>query len=751
MFKTFIKASNAFCTLEKFVPAPYFRESFSVHGEFKSATLYITGLGFYEAHINGVNITKGILAPYISNPEHIVYYDSYDISGQIVPGKNVLAVVLGNGFQNSSGGYIWDFDKANWRGAPLLSFKIIVEYADKRVEVIEPSAATKTAHSPIIFDDLRHGEYYDARLETDNWDSVSFDDSDWDDSLIADSPLGEQRLCTADPIVEIRRISPIDIKEFDGGYIYDFGVNFAGLTELNIEDCESGQKIVLKYFETLVGGKPYYDNIRFISDDRTKWYQENIYYCKGEANEKHLPRFTYDGFRYVYVKGINEKQAKKSLLTYIVYSCAKEINSTFSCSDETVNKIQQATVRSDISNLYYFPTDCPQREKNGWTADAALSAEQMLINLKPENCYKEWLRNIYKAMKEDGRLPGIVPTSGWGYEWGNGPAWDIVMINLPYYTYLYRGDKEILFESAEPINKYIHYLDSRLNDRNLLEIGLGDWCEPDKPEWEYTTPLVVTDTIVSIDIAKKAEFIFARLGLEEYGKFAKQLEEKLVIAAKEHLVDHDNLMVAGNTQTGLALALYHGLFDENEYGKAFENLLDLIKEEDNHCYCGVIGGYVFYELLAENGYADLALEIITKPDFPSYGNWIARGATTLWEAYRREGDTVNSLNHHFWGDISAWFYTYLAGIRINPTGRNVNEVNIKPCFVSELNTVTAKHHHRQGEISVEWKRTNGIITLNLKMPKSITGKIILPNGNEYDYSEIEKSLIVNNFVVNIEN
>lgn len=145
----------------------------------------------------------------------------------------------------------------------------------------------------------------------------------------------------------------------------------------------------------------------------------------------------------------------------------------FTCSDPTVNTLQELTRRSDLANFYYFPTDCPQREKNGWTADAALSSEHLLLNLSPETSYREWMRNICKAMDDRGALPGIVPTGGWGFHWGNGPAWDNVLLYLPYFVYLYRGDKTILEESAASILRYLHYLTTRVNEEGLIKIGLA--------------------------------------------------------------------------------------------------------------------------------------------------------------------------------------------------------------------------------------------------------------------------------------
>ncbi len=740
MFNHFIKATEEYCTLESSVPAPYFRQNFDLKSKPKSAVLYITGLGFYEAHINGIDITKGILAPYISNPSHYVYYDKYDISDYIVNGKNVLAVILGNGFQNSLGGYIWDFEKAPWRSAPILSFIIEIKYETGESEIIESSAKTKTAPSPIIFDDERHGEYYDARKEITNWDGVDFDDNDWKNSLLADTPCGEQKLCEADAIVPREHLIPISVIPFQDGYIYDFGQNNAGLIELTVRNTVQGQKITTKHFEVLKNGEPFFNNIEFAHNEHTKDYQKNIYYCKGAKTEKHLPRFTYDGFRYVLVTGVTAEQATKELLTFITYSSDMKQIGNFSCDNNIINKLQEATVRSDFSNFFYFPTDCPQREKNGWTADASLSAEQMLYNITPEKGYKEWVRNIYKAMTDEGKLPGIIPTVDWGYQWGNGPAWDMAMVNIPFCTYRYRRDKDIIVECAEPLNRYLRYMYSRLNEKNLLEFGLGDWCEPDTPEDRYSTPLVVTDSFMAVDIIRKSCFIFEKLGLKDYLSFAEKFEKILSVAIRQNLIDYNNCTVFGNTQTAQTLGLYYGFFDNDTYKYAFQNLLHLIKEKDNHCYCGVIGARVFYDVLADNGYIDLALDIITNTEFPSYGNWIKRGATTLWESFRREGDTINSLNHHFWGFISGWFYKYLAGIRINPDLCDVNSIEISPNFPENLSEVKASYCPSNCELKVSWNKSGDKIILTTDISSNYYGKIVLPQEYQFEngeaYSEI---------------
>ena len=740
----FIKAGDKFTTIEEHIPAPLFRRIFTADKEAASAELIITGLGYYELFVNGKKITKGPLAPYRSNIDDYIYYDSYDIASELSVGKNVIGIMLGNGIRNAPGAYIWDFEKARFRGAPITAFSLTVKYKDGSGETVVSDADTLTAPSPVIFDDLHFGEYYDARLEIPGWNLPDFDDSGWSRAVPAEPPRGEARLCGADPITVRSVIKPVSVTEYkDGSYIYDFGVNTAGLCKLRINGTK-GQKVLMRFFETFVDGEPYFRNNRFDPDDR---FQEDEYYCSGEGTEEYTPHFTYHGFRYVLVSGITAEQATSELLTYLEMGSDIKKTGDFRCGDGTVNKIQEATVRSDTSNFFYFPTDCPQREKNGWTADASLSAEQVLLNLAPEKSYKEWMRNIYKSLNDKGQLPGIIPTGGWGYHWGNGPAWDNVIVYIPYYTYKYCGDRQMLEELAAPLMRYLNYLFSRLDGKGLIAIGLGDWCQVGLIEDQFKTPLVVTDTILTCDIAEKAAFIYGELGMEAQKRFALSLAERTRAAFRENLIDKASLTVEGGTQTGQAMALFYGMFTDEEKARALDVLVKYIHEADDHFDTGVLGGKVIYRVLAENGYVDLAYKMITRPDYPSYGNWIARGATTLWEAFYPENGRILSLNHHFWGDVSAWFYIYLAGMKINPTCRDTTEVDIKPCFAEALSEVSAYHDMPDGKISVSWNRNGGKITLAIEAADKLHGKIGLPAGYAFEDGDTEKELKSGNYTV----
>ena len=740
----FIRNSNEYCTPDKFVPAPYFRRNFQLKDlKIKKATLLICGLGFYEVYINGIDITKGHLAPYRSNLDHYIYYDSYELSDKLVDGKNVIGVLLGNGFQNPLV-ETWRFSETVWRGAPILSFSLEIEYIDETVQTVISDTDTKTACSPILLNDIHLGEYYDARLEIENWNSIGFDDSKWKNAEIASKPHGQPRLCMVEPIVERGELKPVSITKYENGYIYDFGVNDSGICKLSIIG-KMGQKILLQHFEKLVNGKPFLNNIKFKPEQR---FQEDEYICSGNGLEVHTPRFTYHGFRYVYVTGINKEQATSKLLTFILMSSNIRQTGCFECSDEMVNKIQDATIRSDISNFYYFPTDCPQREKNGWTADASLSAEQMLINFAPEKSLKEWLVNIYRAIDEQGRVPGIIPNSGWGYDKLNGPAWDNVIVNLPYYIYIYRGDKSVLEDLKNPLMRYLTYLYNLINEDELIEYGLGDWCQTDTiTEDAFDTPSIVTNSIMAVDIAEKASYIYSVLEMTEQMEYAQKLGLRIRNALRTKLFNTNNAIALCKTQTAQAMAIYYKIFDTAEIPKAVEKLVELIKNNNGFMKVGVLGGRVIFRVLAENGYSDLAYDMITRPEFPSYANWIKRGATTLWELFTLDDEAKGSLNHHFWGDVSAWFYTYLAGIKLNPEKDSPEKVIISPCFISKLDYVKAECELQCGKLSVKWERKENEIKMKVFAPQDAKITLILNDGYRLIDGCSEKEIVSGEYII----
>ena len=284
----------------------------------------------------------------------------------------------------------------------------------------------------------------------------------------------------------------------------------------------------------------------------------------------------------------------------------------------------------------------------------------------------------------------------------------------------------MIAESAETFVKYLRYLRTRCDANGILAIGLGDWCHvgglPPK------APLAVTDTIMAMDIAYKMATMLEAIGMTEEADFAKKEAKTYKSAIRGRLIDHKTLLVEGNCQTSQAMALHYGVFAEVEKRTAFQRLLELIHDADDHIDVGVLGGRVIFHVLSDFGYSDLAFYMITREDYPSYGNWIKRGATTLWENFLPDG--VSSMNHHFWGDISAWFIKCLAGICITDS----HSVVIRPSFIKSLNSVSAYHITPAGKISVSWQRDGDEIHLDVEIPNGINATASL--DAEYHFTNI---------------
>ena len=742
--QTYIRATAAYNTFENHVPAYCFRREVTVSDE-TTATLKVAVCGIYELYLNGRRLTRGLLSPYLSNPEDLVYYDEYEITLQ--KGANAVGLILGNGFVNNPGGYIWDFDKASFRSSPKMALEVV---GGDGTVLLTGDTSFKVAPSPFLWDDYRFGECYDGRREAEikGWTLPGFDDGEWAFAMPAETPTGELRVADIAPITVEREIEPMAVFPCGDGFIYDFGENNAGVCRLTVKG-QAGQRIEMRFAEALKDGDIRLDNVWFV---REHWERDkeivhlDTYICNGDGVETYTPAFVYHGFRYIRVDGITAEQATPDLLTYLVMHTEMEDRGGFTCSDPVANRIQEITRRSILSNFHHFPTDCPHREKNGWTADAALSCEAALINFNPERNYREWMRNICKAQSDAGSLPGIVPTGGWGFAWGNGPAWDCVLVYLPYFTYLWRGETAMTAESVEAFMAYLKYLRTRVDEKGLLHIGLGDWChtEVKRPQ----APLAVTDSIVSMDIANKMAVLLEAVGKTAEAVYARSEAGLYREAIRAHLVDFSTMLVAGECQTSQAMALYYGVFNEDEKQAAFGQLLALIAECDDRMDLGVLGGRVLLHLLAEYGHADLAWKMAVEQGHPSYGDPVRRGATTLWESFYPAGAHWGppSLNHHFWGDISAWFIKAVAGITVAPAGGEL-VCEIKPAFVTALEDASAYHISPVGKIASAWKREGDEIVLTVEIPEGMSGRMTLREGYAFADGEGEKPAVSGSYRV----
>ena len=699
----FICATKEYSDYLRPVPAPWFRKNLKLKQGITKTSITVCGLGFYELYLNGKRITKGFLSPYITNSDQVMYYDNYDITSYLIGESCEFSFLLGNGMQNAFGGFIWDFHKTTFRSAPKLAFAIELEYADGTNEVIEADESVVTRPSKIRRDDLRLGEIYDA----------NYKEGKWKNSIKASAPKGEKKLSFVKPIVCRDKLTPVKIWREGNAYIYDFGLNTAGICQLNI-NAKRKQKIKLTYGEVLCDGKFSWHNTSF-KGSHHKYVQRDVYICK-EGENSWTPTFTYHGFRYVKVEGINKKQATKNLLTYLVVNTQLDSKGEFTCDDEIINTLHKMTLNSTLSNFHHFPTDCPQREKNGWTADAALSMPHTLLYFEPTDNYKQWLFSICKAQNDKGALPGIVPTGGWGFEWGNGPAWDSVITELPWQVWQKRNDLSAFEICKDNIVKYLKYLETRMDDKGLLAIGLNDWLAPHRPT---KAPLILTDSIEAYDISNKASQMFKAIGDNENASYCRSFADTIRENIRKHLFNAETCIFAGECQTSQSMGIFYGIINEEEREKAFLNLMTYVKETDYHIDTGVLGGRVLFHVLAENGEIDTAIKVLENPTVPSYVQWIDAGETGLCESFNPKSGT-DSHNHHFWGNISALFMEQICGIKVC-----ADTINIEPFFPKHMNEASAYFDSVFGRISVSWKREKGKLIFTLQYSESAEKNIQL--------------------------
>ncbi len=719
MEKRFICASLTCCDFAHRVAAPYLRRAFDLNFTPEAADLKICGLGFYRLWINGREITKGNFAPYISNPDDRMYFDTYDLTPCLQPGENVLGVLLGNGFQNDFGGAVWDFDKAPWRSAPKLAIEFCATGSEETLS-FHADGHFLTHPSPILFDEYRLGEIYDARQELPGWNLPGFDTTGWVPALPADAPKGELCECRAEPIRRYETLSPVSVTPCDGGFLYDFGRNTAGICQMHLTDAAPGQTVVIKFCERLRDGKFDQSNLYNQPVEKYPFYFTDFsrveYHARG-GDELYEPSFAWFGYRYAFVLGVRPDQATAGLLSFPVLSSDLRRVGHFSCSDETVNRIFDMIVNSDRSNFYYFPTDCPHREKNGWTGDASLSAPQMSLLLDTTESYLEWLRCVVAAQRADGALPGIVPTSGWGFAWGNGPAWDSVLFNLPYTVWRLRGDTRAIAVTADAMLRYLAYIRTRRSADGTVAIGLGDWVPVGKKSNRYDTPLVLTDSIMVTDMANKAAVMLAVIGRKKDAAIAAALRDEMLASIRGVLLDKTAGRLANGTQTAQAMGLYYGIFLPEERRRAFGLLMTRIRENNGRFDCGFLGLHVLFHVLSEFGEGETAYRMITGKEFPSYRNLLDRGETAMVEAFQPEGGPeCGSHNHHFLGDAVRWFFRSLAGLEIV----NCRRIRVSPLFVRELDSAEASYELPGGTAAVAWRRCGSRILLTVTHPADVS-------------------------------
>ena len=710
-------------------PSPYFRKEFEWNGG-KSAKIFISGLGYYLLYLNGVRIGDHVLDPIVTRYDIRTRFLEYDVTTFLTQGRNTIAVILGNGWYNCQTREVWHFDKAPWQDDPKLLFEL---ESDGKTLVKSDSSWKVFRNGAFRFNQLRNGETYDAGLEIPGWKLNGFDDSQWADTVIVPGPGGIITLQDAPPC-KVMKITPAqklhDLSDHE--FVYDAGVNMTGWGRLTVKGTR-GSSVKLIYSERLdVDGKDIDQShiAKFVLEGD---FQTDKYILSGKNSEIWEPSFTYHGFRYI--KAVVAGNVEILSLDACFVRTSFEECAVFECSDPILNKLCELTKRSYESNFTGIPTDCPHREKNGWTGDAFIAAETGLFFYRSASAYASWLQTVQDCQRPNGQLPAIVPSGGWGYNSGSGPAWDGAFVMIPWYIYLYTGDDTQIRDHYHGIKRYLDYLGT-LSENHIVKFGLGDWCHYDN---NHRVTAALTSTGYYYQFARTVSKYAVLLGKTGDAEHFRNLAEEIALAF-HHEFYRGNGIYAKGELTALTCPLYHGLVPDSEKKQVESKLVELVESENCICDFGILGAKYTPRVLCDIGRADLALKMIVHKDYPGWGYWVKQGATTLHESWK----STSSLNHIMFGDIAAWMMQYAAGIRPDEQVPGFSQVTLAPAWQCGLTQVKAEYESASGNIRVSWRKTASNILFEAELP--VNGNVILPDGTSRFLQKGKNQMNVKSYV-----
>jgi len=702
---------------KEFGPAPMFRKTFTIDKNIVSAKLYVSAAAYYKLYLNGEVSDEIKLDPGYTHYDKRNLYTTYDVTKFLRKGENVVATVLGNGFYNESAPITtWDFEKARWRDRAKVILEIRVTFEDGSTLVVPSDNTWKTAIGPHIYNNIYSGETYDARKEISGWNKSGFIDTQWSNAVQAKAPSPMLVSQTMQPVRVTKEYPAVSMQAFgDTVFVFDFGINLTGVCDLKIRGSR-GTKVTITHGELLKeNGRLEMRNLDIYYKPRPGIeFQTDTYILKGEMEESFSPEFTYHGFRYAEVKSDSPIALKKENLKALFIHTDLERVGSFSCSNELLNKIWKASNQSYLCNLHSIPTDCPQREKNGWTADAHVAIDLGLLNFDGIKFYEKWMNDFIDNQKFEGNISGIIPSSGWGYDDWIGPVWDAALFIIPDALERYYGDTRTIEKLYSTCEKYLDYLRNREDKDGTVTYGIGDWVyyKTQTPTEFTTTCFYYWDNVLMAHFAE-----ITGNDSSPYNKKAMALRELI----NKKYFNEVTCLYANGSQTAQAVALALEIVPAEYEAKLAENLNKIIVGNNYHLDFGVLGSKYVPRMLSKYGYADTAYKMATQKTAPSWGNWIQQGFTTLAETWVLSPEFRDaSVNHVFLGDISAWMVNSLAGINYDNKSRGFNKIIIKPDYVKGLSWVKGEYKSVKGLIKSEWTRKGDMITLSVTIPVNTT-------------------------------
>lgn len=703
-------------------PAPrstMIRTDFTANKKIRSARAYVTGLGCYELYINGKKIGDDLLTPGWTDYNKRVQYQVYDITGNLVKGKNAAGMILGN---------MWWSSGLGWRGGERYSSgpvrglcQIRIDYTDGTSQTILTDETWKANLSPLIENTLYHGEVYDARLEIDGWASPGLDDSDWSEVQVFTEQDKLTRSAEPGPPIRImNEINPISVSEVKPGiYVFDMGINLVGFARLSVSG-DAGTMVTMRFAELL------HKDSTVAQENLRSAKATDYYILKGGGPETWQPRFTYHGFRYVQVEGYPGKPDETSLTAFQIYSAASTTGQ-FSCSNELINKIAGNIFNGQRSNMHSVPTDCPQRdERLGWTGDAQMFAPTASYNMNMAGFFAKWLRDMTDSQTEDGWIADVNPAivvRGPGK-----PAWADAVTIVPWVMHRFYGDTKIIEDNYEGMKAWVEYMIRESKDGLYIFEqngfgGYGDWISvvPSPPQ-----PISVAYYYYSTHLLGQ---MAALLGREEDAMKYNGLAENIAITFNKKYFDQKAVNYPAATQTANLLPLAFSLVPEELRQRIADNVAADVLAKGKHPSTGFLGTGYILPMLSDYGYHELAYEVACQTTYPSWGYMVEKGATSMWELWNSDTeppDQMNSRNHFALGSVGEWFYAYLAGIRPATDQPGFKHIIIAPGPAGDLTWAKGSLETGYGTVRSEWKIEGQGLVLDFAVPANTHATVHVP-------------------------
>ena len=719
---------------------PLLYKEFELKEKPESVRWHVCGLGLYEAYVNEKKAGREFLMPGYHCYDSFLEYQTLDVTELLSQGKNKIAVLLGEGWYKGRFGFDGDYRNLYGNQKKCIG-ELHIRYANGQEECIVTDSSWKAEESSICENGIYDGEHIDETLEH---------------KMLSVEEIEETR-----PLVErfnprihkVEEFQPVSVKQEDEALLLDFGETVTGWVEIT-GAFETGQKVMMQYGEVLQKGRFYRDNLRTAKAEFT-------YVSKGKG-ETIRPHFTYYGFRYVKIKGLNPEKEYK----FIAYRIMSDIERTgwVATDHDKVNHLLENTLRSQKCNFLDIPTDCPQRdERMGWTGDAGIFASTACFHMDSGSFFHHYMKNMQAEQEKcNGAIPFFVPRPKVKKEEHTNPfyldsgaaVWGDAATLIPWRLYQFYGDKAMLEEQYPVMKAWVDYEYERTKENEIPYLWqndrqLGDWLALDNGN--INNPIGKTDSGFIASVyhywsTKMVKEAAESLGLEESKVYAER--EKEIRNAILNYYFPDKKFCLEYTQTACALLLYLKLYPEGEREVITAKLAELLKKNNGHLNTGFVGTPILCMALSENGQNQLAYDLLLNEDYPGWLHEVNLGATTVWERWNSleedgsiSGTGMNSLNHYAYGSIAEWIYRYMCGL--NPSIGEAVKMTIYPMPDQRLKKAEGSWRSVFGKYVCAWNwKSEQEVVCNIEVPFNANARFILPDGTEeiLDCGKYEKIL-----------